>query len=271
MSKHSLIATGLGLGLMAASMGASAQLHTFDYSSMYYGATAGGSKYVSFVPTLVRGAGANTGAAGVLMLEMFQPVSGSASTWAYALGGAISAAGGGSGAVSAAANYSAFEYTVDNGLAVTAAHFLGDVVTLSHPFSQTVTVSSQACQVTFAASLGTNDQLAFTNVRAQAVGGYTAPDSISITTATGGAGSSFTIASGLWNNASATMVSSYATNTAFSMIGIADTAGAASTLTGTAINAALTARGRCVPAYTARATGGGTTITGESIGLVRIY
>jgi len=190
------------------------------------------------------------------------------------LGGAVSAAGGGSGAISAADNYSAFAYTVDNGLAVTAAHFLGDVVTLSHPFSQTVTVSSQACQVTFAASLGTNDQLAFTNVLAKPLNSISAPGVVTLTTSGTG---TVSIAAAAWNNASATIVSSYAANASLSIDGLHIATGAAGsdtlayTTSGTAVNGLLTARGRCVPAYTARAAGGGTTITGEAIGLVRIY
>lgn len=271
MSKHSLIATGLGLGLMAASMGASAQVHTFDYSSMYYGATAGGSKYVSFVPTIVRGIASDSeGAAGVLMLELFQPVSGSASTWAFALGGVVGSDAGGAG-TDAVDNASIFPFTANNGAAVGGFRYLGDVVSISHGFSQSVTVSSQACQVTFAAVIGTNDQLAFTSVAASPVSGVVAVGGgVSLTTGPTGAGSAYTLAANLWNNASATIVSSYATNTAMSMVGISS-GGAATTLTGSAVNAALQARGKCVPAYTARASGGGTTITGETIGLVRIY
>lgn len=270
MSKHSLIATGLGLGLMAASMGASAQLHTFDYSSMYYGAVAGGSKYVSFVPTLVRG-GANTGAAGVLMLEMFQPVSGSASTWAYALGGAVDAAAGGSNTDGV---YQSVSFSADNGLGVTQSHYFGNNGTISHAFSQSVTVSSQACQVTFAAHIGTNDQLAFTNVFAKPLNSISASDVVSLTTSGTG---TVTIGSAAWNNASAAIVSSYAANASLSISGLlsATSTGAGDTVTyaasGTAVNGLLGARGRCVPAYTARAAGSGTTITGETIGLVRIY
>lgn len=272
MSKHSLIATGLGLGLMAASMGASAQLQTFDYSSMYYGAAAGGSKYVSFVPTIVRGAGASDGAAGVVMLELYQPLTGSASTWAFALGGAVGSAAGGAGGT-ATRVYKEISLTAENGLAISADHYLGNVVEISHAFTQLQTVSSQACQVTFAAVIGTNGQLAFKSVEAQPVDFNSATADVIITTGTGPA---VTISESDWNNASKAFPLSYAGNSSFAATGLVTAIGSASVAGESAakvlaVNSLLTARGRCVPAYTARAAGSGTTITGDSIGMVRIY
>ena len=266
MSKHSIVSVGLGLGLMAASLGASAQaLHTFDYSSVYFGSAVGGNKYVSFVPTMDRGA-ATKGAAGVLMLEFYQPNSGTASTWAFALGGPVDKAAGGSGA-DAIGVYTDVAMTVHNGLALSRNYFFGDVVSISHAFNQEVVVSSQACNVTFAALIGSNDQLAFGSVSAAPVGWVTANGIVSVQTGVV-ATQSFIIASDVWNNASATLVSNYALN---SSLGLTVPAAASTVYASAAVNAMLAARNKCVPAYTARASGGGTTIIGDPVGMVRIY
>lgn len=266
MSKHSLVSIGLGLGLMAASMGASAQLHTFDYSSLYFGSVAGGSKYTAFVPTINRGAAsASEGAAGVVMLEFFQPASGSASTWAFAIGGAVNSVAGGSDSASLAA-YNSIALTADNGLALTHHQYFGGAGEVKLGFNQTVMSGTQACNVAFDAVIGTNDQLAFANVVARADGWFTANGPVVVTT---GSGAPVTIDAAFWNNASATGASNYAINSSLSMVVPGSVA--SSTYLGSLVNTALQARSKCVPAYTARAAGSGTVITGQPIGLVRIW
>lgn len=260
MSKHSLISTGLGLGLMAASMGASAQLHSFDGGMMYFGAAAGGNKYVAFVPQMARGA---AGAAGVLMLEMFQPTSGTNSSWAYAIGGAVDAAAGGTG--SGGSGSATITGQAANGLGYSGTYFFGDNAAISLAFSNEATISSQVCNVSFVASIGTQDQLFFTNVTAQPDDWNSASAAVSLTTATGGAGSTMSVAQALWNNASATILASVGASNA-SISGIATTVSGSA-----AVNSLLSARSKCVTAYTGRSGGTGTTIVGSPPGMIRLW
>jgi len=266
MSKHSLISTGLGLGLMAASMGASAQMHTFDYSSVYYGSASGGGRYVAFVPTATRGASsASEGASGVLMLDMFQPASGSGSTWAFAIGAGVGpAAGLGSTGASGAGLSQSVTWTAGNGLANDQVYYFPNNEAISMAFNQAVTISSQACDVTFAAAIGTNDQLAFNGVQAQPNGlanWSSASADVSVSTGTGVQAA--TLAQSAWNAGSGSL-SAYA--------GLSVTvSGLAGALAGSQVAAMISGRNKCIPAYTARATAGGSIITGGSVGLIRIW
>jgi hypothetical protein len=267
MSKHSLISTGLGLGLMAASMGASAQLHTFDYSSVYYGSASGGGRYVAFLPTATRGDSSSSfGANGVLMLDMFQPLSGSGSTWAFALGGPVGLeAGWGSDSTLGTAISQNVSWSAGNGLSNNQIFYFPNNEAISMAFNLPVTISSQACNVTFAAAIGTNDQLAFESVEAQ-------PSSLanwaSATAAVSVMSGSLTapvatMAQSAWNAGSVSM-SAYA-GTALTVAGLATSVG------GSVVAAMLAGRNKCVPAYASRATGGGSIITGGSVGMIRIW
>lgn len=265
MSKHSLIGAGLGLGLMAASMGANAQLHTFDYSSMFYGAVAGGTKYVAFVPTATRGSSAaSEGAAGVLMLELFQPVSGTGSTWAYGMGGAVGPVAGGSGGTD---NYNSVVFTAANGLGITNNYYFGDNDSIALAFNQVaVGSSSQACNVAFSAVISNNDQLFISNVNVQPSAGWTsAGGAVSITASVSGANSTtLAILQADWNNASATLATYAFANVSLTGAGVSASGTAA-------VNNILKARNNCVPAYNARTSGGGTSLTGQPIGMVRVW
>lgn len=269
MSKHSLISTVAGLGLMAASMGVNAQMaHTFDYSSMYYGVTASGAKYTAFVPTITRGA---TGSAGVLMLELFQPAaSTAASTWAYAVGqAAVDSVAGGQGANSASGSLA---YTLDNGVAATFNYYPGNNVSNSLAFVQPQTISSQACGVSFNAVIGADDQLRFSSVKVQPENGWSSMtgDATIQTLAASNVTATVALASAAWNNASVTLPTyGYTGAYAASLSG----AGSADTVAlGVGGNAAALARNKCVAAYTNRATGGGVTpIIGSGIGSVRLW
>lgn len=267
MSKHSLISTVAGLGLMAASMGASAQLHTFDYSMMYYGPATGGGKYVAFVPTVTRGTNADEGSANVLMLEMFQPASGTASTWAYAIGGAVDADAG-AGSATGTGAMQTIEWTAQNGVAASGSYYFGNNLAIAMPFIQGVTVSSQACNVTFSANIGTNDQLAFENIVAQPVGlanWASATADVSVSTGTGALAT--TMASTLWN-AGASSMSAYAG----ASVTLANLVG--SPFAGSSVAAMIAGRNKCVPAYAARASSGATVIGPSgpvTLGLVRVW
>ncbi|WP_153064238.1 hypothetical protein [Acidovorax sp. ST3] len=256
MSKHSLISTVAGLGLMAASMGASAQMQTFDYGMMFYGNATGGGKYVAFVPTIARD-GAGAGAANVLMLELFQPASGSASTWAYAIGGPVNATAGGAETVNLSLPFGATD--------TTGAMFLNSAnASVGLAFLQNVVVSSQACNVTFNAEVATDGQLRFFSAAATPSGALAATALVSFTSGAGTASATGTIASAEWNAGSATL---------------ATISGGAAAVAGLATNpanssaaiAAFSNRNKCVAAYTARAQGGTPIIGGGQLGMIRIW
>lgn len=84
MVNHKAIKTGIGLGLMALSLGASAALHTFGKDMIYYKVTGARVDYAAFLPS---GAGASDS---VIMLDVLQ--SGTLSTWNYAIGGVLGTA-----------------------------------------------------------------------------------------------------------------------------------------------------------------------------------
>ena len=260
MSKHSLISTVAGLGLMAASMGVSAQSSmTFDYSMMFYGNATGGGKYIAFVPTSARAMDAVPaevpGAQAVLMLDLFQPATGSASTWAYAVGGPV-------GLVAAGA---AASDSLDVGFGSAYLHGSNNSIEMS--FAQAVVVSSQACNVTFNAQVDTNNQLRFTDIGAAPSGALSATGRVDYKYALAGASSS-TIAATDWNAGSASL--------ALPTGAVEITAGLATNPvgTGTPATTAFTNRNKCVAAYTSRAQGGATVIGPGgpvTLGMTRIW
>ncbi len=267
MSKHSLISTVAGLGLMAASMGASAQLHTFDYSMMYYGPATGGGKYVAFVPTVTRSTTADEGSTNVLMLEMFQPASGTASTWAYAIGGAVDAAAG-AGSATGTDVMQTVEWTANNGVAASGSYYFGNNLEIALPFVQAVNISSQACNVTFSANIGTNDQLAFANINAQPVGlanWASATAVVSVLTGTGAVAA--TLAQTAWNSGASTL-------SAFAGASVTVSNLDGGNVVGSGAAAMIAGRNKCVAAYTARASSGATVIApggSTTLGLVRVW
>lgn len=269
MSKHSLISTVAGLGLMAASMGASAQLHTFDYSSMYFGSAGTGGKYVAFVPTMSRGAGASDGAAGVLMLELFQPATGSASTWAYAVGGAVGADAGAGVTTGGADVLQTVTWTANNGLANAQNYYFGNNESIKLNFDQAVLASgvpAMSCNVAFVAEIGTNDQLQFKSVKAAPNHGdwQTAAGVVSVFSNSAGTAAPYTIAQADWDAMSVTTPAVVGAS--------AKVDGIATSVGGTAATSLINMRNRCVPAYNNRATGGGVTpIVGGGLGFVRIW
>lgn len=259
MSKHSLISTVAGLGLMAVSMGASAQMQTFDYGMMFYGNVTGGGKYVAFVPTIVRENTVGNGAANVLMLEMFQPLSGSASTWAYAIGGPVDSVAGGVSASTMAADLSLpFGTETSGGMFLNTANN-----SIGLAFLQNVVVSSQACNVTFNAEVATDGQLRFAGAQATPSGALSAAGVVSYSYGAAGASTS-TIAQADWNAGSATIAPPTG---AVSIAGLATSP----TGTGAAAIAAFTNRNKCVVAYNARAQSGTTIIGGGQLGMIRIW
>ena len=259
MSKHSLITVAAGLGLMAASLGASAQPQTFDYGMMFYGNATNGGKYVAFVPTATRSS-TDAGALAVLMLEMFQPASGSASTWAYAIGGSVGSDAGGTTA--------GISIGFPGSSTGSASAFLpSGNASIELAFNQAVVVSSQACDVTFNAVVGTDAQLRFTDVAATPSGALKATNVVSFTSGAGTRSGTGTIASAAWNGGSATL---------------ATIAGSLAAVAGLATNpanssaavAAFANRNKCVAAYTSRSQGGASVIgPGGStmLGMTRVW
>lgn len=262
MRVHSLIKTGLGAGLLAASLGvvsATPNFHSFDYSSIYYTSSTSGVNYNVFVPTAERSGAGISGASGVVMLELYQPGSGSASTWAYAVGNAVSATAAiGS---DSAGNAVTANYTNYNAASLTVAFAVYPGVqneTVSLSFSQGVTASSQACNVSFSAVVDGNDMLKYNNITVKPNGWVAVNKNVYVATgATTTHSSNFiSVASDTFN--AITTVSSLAsipTNGDYRTL-YSDTAGAGSTAGPTTTGAGALFN-KCLAAYTARA--GGTT------------
>jgi len=260
MIKHTAIKAGIGIGLMAASLGAaSADLHTFGKASIYYKIDGSAVKYSAFVPS------GPTATDSVIMLDMLQ--SGTVSTWAYAMGAAlgtlVNTVGGTS--VTNTSHYSNFSNAA-GGLAWKAAatvtyvkadgntassastsFYNGDTAQLVLSFSQVPTISSQACNMSFSAQLDTDDYLKFTNVVIRPENWPSATDSVSYRTKSGTTASdTLSIASNVFNAYNATTTSAFATFTAWS-VPIAGNAG--NTVAVSALSAPF---GKCVTAATAR-------------------
>lgn len=260
MRAHFLISSGLCGGLMALSLGLNAtpNVHSFDYASMYVNATASGVSYANFIPTATRSGAGIAGAANVLMLELYQPASGSASTWAYALGGAVSHAdavgsdGANNGMAAAYTNYNVASVTQNFSVYP---GVMNESVSLS--FTQGVTASSQACNVTFSAVLDANDQLKFSHISVIPAGWVAVNQNVYVPTgATTTHSSNFvSIASNTFN--AITTVSSLAsipTNGVYTKL-YSDTAGAGSTAGPTTTGAGALFN-KCLAAYTTRAAAG---------------
>lgn len=284
MSSHSIVKTGLGIGLMAASLGASAQLHSFSQPMFFTKSTGTATNYVAFIPSI------NGPAAGLIYMEMLQ--SGSVSTWAYGLGGAVSAAGGG-----ALWSVSASKSTNSDNAQSFTAHSLdvlgvasgvnwgststgasqnfstswygGDTASISMSFAQVQTVSSQACGVSFVASIGTDDYLLFTNFTIQPtnwMASLSASDSVSYRTKSGTTASdTLSIGSAAWNAANFSATSAFPTFAAFSV----PAAGAGAQ---TIAMSVITKANLCTAGYTAKAAlnAAGSTI-GARAGMMRLW
>lgn len=270
MSKHSLISAGLGLGLMAASLGANAQmLHTFDYSSMYYGSAAGGAKYVAFLPTLQRGGDPSdsSGANGVLMLELFQPISGSASTWAYAIGGAVTPAEG-MGVTAGAwdGGSTQLDFTANNNIAQEFNFYPGNNASISKEFLATVVgASSQECNITYNAAIDANDQLRLgVTVKPSLAAWAAANADVSFYSNSLSTNAFTTVASTAWNAGDASVPGVFGGASA-------GASGFAAASGGTVVGAVVNAHNRCVAVYTSRKGSSTDVITGGSLGMLRLW
>jgi len=276
MSKHSVIKTSLGIGLMAASLGASsADLHTFAEPVLYYKVNGNIVNYTAFVPSM-------TTSAGVLLLEMYQ--SSTISTWAYGLGGTVNAAAGGagwsfSGAADAAtgsvqfstlnaAGIGSSEVDSTNAASFSSSWYGGDTAGLKLSFTQQGTVSSVACDVTFSATLDTNDymQYASFSVQPDTWTDNSATDDVYWRTKTGTTASdTASVGSAAWNAKNFSATSSFYTFSAFS-IPIAGAAG------NTVAASAITKANLCTNLYTAKnALNSAGNIIGGKSGLMRLW
>lgn len=274
MSKHSLISAGLGLGLMAASLGANAQmLHSFDYSSMYYGSAAGGAKYVAFMPTSQRAVSNSDytetamGAAGVLMLELFQPISGSASTWAYAIGGPVVSAEGMGATTGAWADGSAsIAFTANNGIAQTFNFYPGNNASISKAFLANVAgVSGQQCVVNYNAVIDANDQLRLGVTVSPSLAAWSAAaGDLSFYSNSGSTNAVTTIASTAWNAGDVSLAGNFSGTAA-------GASGFAASTAGTVVGAIVNAHNRCVAVYNSRKSSSTDVITGGSLGMLRLW
>lgn len=289
MSKHSLVKAGACVGLMAASLGAGAvDLHSFAEPMIYYKVSGAAVNYIAFVPSSL--------GTGVLMLDLYQ--SGTVSTWAYAAGAVTDSSAGGikwSVGLSRGAATNDFTFagasvdplgtstTVTVGNATLAASttvfsstwYGGDTSSISAQFTQAQTISSQVCNVSFAASIGTDDYLVFNGFSMRPDSNYpsgwsVASDSPKVTwrTASGTTASdTSTMSATAWNavNFSATMA--FPTFSAFTV-----QTGSATGNTATYAASVLSKANLCVGAYTAKAAlnaAGG--FIGAKAGLMRLW
>lgn len=282
MSNHSLVKAGLCVGLMAASLGAVAgDRHTFAEPMIYYKVTGAAVNYVAFIPSMQ--------GTGVLMLDLYQ--SGTSSSWAYAAAAAVNAAAGGAAwSVSAsnstdsnnAGSFTVKYYdvlgntsgvnwgTTSSGVSTdfSSSWYGGDTQTVSLEFTQAQTISSQACDVSFGASLNTDDYLVFAGFTMRPGSAYpSASDSVSWRTKSGTSTSDYaSIGSAAWNASNFSATSAFPTFSAFSIP--AANGGAGQTVAASVISKA----NLCVGNYTAKAAlnaAGG--FIGAKAGLMRLW
>lgn len=285
MNKHSIVKTTLGVGLMAASLAASAAaIHSFTTPMMYYKLNGAAVTYVAFVPSGPYSG--FQGASGVIMLDLYN--SGTVSTWNYAMGGAatVAAANAGAGWTDGAAiSFSAPGYpvtsaaTVEFAMAAANALSLGDTQSISLSFIQTPVISSQACNVTFHASINSDDYLQFTNftirpsgwvtdasanytVHYRSKSGTATSDITTFANKAGWEGSNFSVTRDIKTFGAYTLAMGGATS---------DYSAAASTLTSVAASQ-VTKGNLCTAVYTAKnaLNSSGSTIGGKA-GLMRLW
>ncbi len=235
MQRHLLIKAGLGLGLLAGSMAASAQLQSFAKTMIFAKFSSSGSSYAVFTPFGV------DGNQGVVMLDLSQGAGGTGTApapdgWGFAVGGTVNAAAGGpvwainlpalsetSAAitVSYVDTASSFTNSTKTASAGTITSFYGggtSSVILS--FIQAATSSGMACNMTFTASIGTDLFLKFTNfsVRPDSNAYPQASGAVTYRTKSGtSASDTVQIASSDWNGFNFTGSSAFPTFSAYSI------------------------------------------------------
>lgn len=266
MNTHSVIKTALGAGLMAASLAASAAIHSFTQPMIYYKVTGAAVNYFAFMPAQPFGAPIP----GVVMLDLYN--SGSVSSWHYAVGPAPAASdqAGRGWSNAAALSVTQSGYPVSSTSAsqtlASALFSFGDTASITLSFVQNPTISSQACNVSFVASIDTNDYLLFTNFTIQPSGFPTASDSVSYRTKSGSAASdTASVASDVWNSSNFSATGAFFTFSAYSIP-------AAGNATQTVAVSSLTKANLCTAAYTAKNSlnSAGTTLGGKA-GLMRLW
>lgn len=283
MSNHSIVRAGLGLGLMAASLGASAQLHTFAEPMIYYKVNGSAVTYVAFLPKIDDAA--------VVVIDLYQ--SGTISTWAFGIGAAPDAAAGG-----ALWSYSASNSTQSNNAGsftnkfyngvgqssgvnwgttstgvsqnASSSWYGGDTQSVSMAFAQDFTISSQVCNVTYTVNIGTDDVMRYVGFNVAASGFQTASDSVSWRTKSGtSATDTASSGSAAWNalaNFSVTRAFPTFTFSAFSIPNAAN--GATQTVAATG----LTKGNLCTNVYTNKnALNSAGNVIGGATGLIRLW
>jgi hypothetical protein len=141
-------------------MAASAAIHSFATPMIYYKFTTSAQNYAVFMPPQ----NMFNFASPILYLDL--GASGTAQSWAYGVGNSVAAAAAGGGAAWSASN--SISYTNDLGQTVSTANlnwYGGDSIAMSLGFTQYVTVSSEACGLSFSASLNSADVLSFASVQ----------------------------------------------------------------------------------------------------------
>lgn len=277
MNKHSIVKTALGVGLMAASLTASAgALHSFTTPMMYYKVDGAKVYYTAFIPSGV-GVGGFQGAGGVVVLDLY--ASGTVSSWNYGIGAAATAAAANAGAawslMAAQTSVKVVGYPVTS-TSVTNASFasdffsFGDTQSVTLQFVSTPVISSQACNVTFTASINSDDYLVFSGFVAQPSGWpTTGAGSVKYRTVSGTATSdTASYVSSDWNASNFSVSRAFSTFGAYTFVSGAAYSDSVSTFAASS----LTKANLCVGAVTAKTAlnSSGTTIGGKA-GMMRLW
>lgn len=273
MSKHSVVKAGLGLGLMAASLGASAQLHTFAEPMIFYKVSGASVNYVAFLPNIYD--------SGIVMLDLFQ--SGSISTWNFGVGGAVDAAAGGqvwsfTASAGTSGSFTSVYYdplgrvstastAAGSPASLSSSWYGGNASTLSMAFMQQQTISSQACNVTFGVSVGTDDYMRYGAFTIAPGNWPTASANVTFRTKSGASATdTTTMAFGDWNAINFSATSAFPTFSAYSVPNAAN--GAANQV---AVSA-LTKANLCTNIYTTKsALNAAGNVIGATTGLMRLW
>lgn len=270
------------MGLMAASLGAAAQqLHTFAESAIYYKIQGSAVNYFAFLPNK---------ASGVVFLDLYN--SGTVSSWAYGIGNmptdtiqggpvwSINVTGASDSSIPLSfATYNNGGVAGGSTIAATGASFSinstwygGGTASQTLAFLQPTTISSQACNVTFVASLGTDDYLQFpsANFTVEPVGFPTISDGSAIFRISSGTSTSNTsgIGSAAWN----ALAAAYKATTSLPTFSAISSGTAASDAVAVLANSAFTRFNLCTTAMTKRTAlneAGGS--IGAKAGMMRLW
>lgn len=270
MINSNLIKTGLGVGLLAASLGASAGAldgsHGFGNAMIY---VSGGTApvYQIFMPS---GTGSTDN---VILVEATQGATAATMTWTYMVGtSSLGAQTANAGASYSALSSAAGVYLGAAGSTSAAVEFHGMNTTgaISYPFSYSAGSGASICNINLSASIGVDDHLVWTIISAAPTfGGWSSASGVVSVTRNSTVGLE-TYAAAVWNSPSAsTQFVTTGVVAANASISIPGNAAATGTL---AVGNILKAANYC-GTYTAKrkALNSSGLLLGGSAGMIRLW